>query len=204
VICSTSTRNSPNGGVFSFEKLDSGDGYIIFKAAGNKALELFKSEAGGHRWQRIPPTERKGRKHSSTITVAVLLEDQTEDVRINNSDLRVETMRGQGPGGQKRNVSASAVRITHLPTGITAYSDTKSQAQNKKRALTVIRARILRIGQVQSVGNRNKLRKEQVGSGMRADKIRTVAEQRGRVENHINGKRMSLKRYMRGFLEELL
>ena len=151
----------------------------------------------------MSPTEKKGRVHSSTVTVAVLSEPTEVELKLKTSDLKYETYRDSGPGGQHRNTSDTAVRVTHLPTGIQACSALKSQAQNKILALSSLRARLISREKERTSDSRNGKRKSQVGTGMRSDKIRTVAYQRGRVENHVNGKRMKIRDYEKGIIEEL-
>lgn len=119
-------------------------------------------------------------------------------------DLKYETYRGSGPGGQHRNTSDTAVRVTHLPTGVQACSEIKSQAQNKKLALSALMARLAARAQKSTDDRRNGKRKSQVGTGMRSDKVRTIAYQRGRVENHANGKRMKIRDYERGMIDLIL
>lgn len=191
------------GGGFSCDELDLKDGYAAFRFSGNNAKAAFMPEAGGHRFQRVPPTEKKGRRQSSTVTVAVLPEPTRQELNIRSSDLKYETYRGTGPGGQHRNTSDTAVRVTHLPTGIQACSEIKSQAQNKKLALNALMARLAARQENKAARDRNSKRKGQVGTGMRSDKIRTVAYQRGRVENHVNGKRMKIRDYEKGLVELL-
>ena len=126
-----------------------------------------------------------------------------ELVKIESKDLHYESYKGGGPGGQNRNKNETNIRLTHLPTGIQACANTKSREQNKKLALAVLRARLFAQKAQANKAVRSGARKAQVGSGMRADKIRTVAEQRQRVENHRNGKRMRIGRYLKGHLEEI-
>jgi peptide chain release factor 1 len=175
----------------------------VLRFSGKGAKGAFEKEAGGHRWQRVPPTEKRGRVHSSTVTVAVLGEPPKTELRLNYKDLRFETYRAPGPGGQHRNTSDTAVRVTHLPTKIQAASAHKSQARNKVLALAELRARLSQRLQEQATASSNSKRKRQLGTGARSDKIRTVAEQRGRVECHKTGKRMKIGRYERGFIEEI-
>jgi peptide chain release factor 1 len=200
---STSTRSTETGGGFSIACLEDRPGYLAFRAEGKNAREAFEKEAGGHKWQRVPPTEKRGRKQSSTITVAVLTEPTQQELTLNPKDLKYETYKDSGPGGQHRNTSDTAVRVTHIPTGVQASSAHKCQSRNKKLALAALRARLSSQKSRQAATSRNNKRKRQVGTGMRADKIRTVAEQRGRVENHRNGRRMKIKRYLRGYVEEI-
>ncbi|MEZ0231012.1 MAG: peptide chain release factor-like protein [Planctomycetota bacterium] len=201
--CSRSTRDSERGGVFDLEVLDLRPHFVSLRVTGKGARAAFEREAGGHRWQRVPPTEKRGRVHSSTVTVAVLREPSAHELVLDARDLRIETVRGTGPGGQHKNKTESAVRITHIPTGTTASADSRSQHQNRELALAVLRARLLEQRAVAEISSRNEQRRQQVGSGQRADKIRTVSEQNGVVTNHQNGKRLDLKTYKRGFVEQL-
>jgi peptide chain release factor 1 len=130
--------------------------------------------------------------------VAVLPEPAGADLKIAPKDLSYETYKAQGPGGQHRNTSDTAVRVTHLPTGVQACSALKSQARNKTLALAALKARLLQVQVATQCEGRNSNRKKQLGTGMRSDKIRTIAYQRGRVENHLNGKRMKIRNYERG------
>jgi peptide chain release factor 1 len=170
---------------------------------GATARAAFEREAGGHRWQRVPPSEKRGRVHSSTVTVAVLREPDSSELALDPHDLRIETVRGSGPGGQHKNKTESAVRVTHVPTGTTAYADSRSQHENKQLALAVLRARLHEQRSNAARATRNELRRRQVGSGERSDKIRTVSEQNNVVTNHENGKKIDLKTYKRGFIEGL-
>lgn len=204
--CTSSFRSTcawGRGGVFDLEILELRPGFAALRVAGAGARAAFDREAGGHRWQRIPPTEKRGRVHSSTVTVAVLREPEPHELVLDARDLRIETVRGSGPGGQHKNKTESAVRVTHLPTGTMAYADSRSQHQNKQLALAVLRARLLEGRSRASQSARNELRRLQVGSGERSDKIRTVSEQNNVVTNHANGKKIDLKTYKRGFVEEL-
>lgn len=135
--------------------------------------------------------------------MAVLPEPREADLRINPCDLKYETYRDSGPGGQHRNKTESAVRVTHIPTGVQACSAMKSQSQNRVLALASLKARIIQSRKEKVESDRNSSRKQQVGTGQRSDKIRTVAYQRGRVENHLNGKRMSIREYERGEVDSI-
>ncbi len=183
--------------------LEAKPGFLAFRVTGAGARAAFEREAGGHRWQRVPPTEKRGRVHSSTVTVAVLREPEERELVLDPRELRLETRRGSGPGGQHKNKTESAVRVTHVPTGIAAYADSRSQHQNRVLALSVLRARLLeRRGRAMTL-EQNALRRSQVGSGQRSDKIRTVSEQNGVVTNHANGKKLDLRSFQRGLLEGL-
>lgn len=170
---------------------------------GRDAERAFSHEAGGHRWQRVPPTERRGRVHTSTVTVAVLREPSDAEVHLNPGDLEVRTTGSGGPGGQHANKTDSAVVVTHLPTGITVRVETKSQHRNRELALGILRARLLEREHLRLSANRNARRRDQVGSGMRGDKRRTIALQRGQVTDHVTGRRTSAKAYLRGQVEDL-
>lgn len=168
-------------------------------------MALFFNESGGHRWQRIPPTEKKGRVQTSTVTVAVLTEPTDIDVNLNISDCDIKTTRGSGPGGQHRNVTDTCVQITHKQSGIQVRAeDNRSQHINKENALQLLRLKLIQRERDIIVSNRDETRKNQVGSGMRGDKVRTVQEQNDRVTNHSNGKTMRLKMYLRGNIREIL
>lgn len=183
--------------------LDLSPSQAVLRFAGPGARAAFAPEAGGHRFQRVPPTERHGRIHSSTITVAVLPEPAPGELRIAPQDVRIETFRSGGPGGQHQNKTESGVRVTHVPTGVVATATHKSQHRNRELAMAELRARLAERRRSSAEAQRNTSRKQQVGSGERSDKIRTIAQQRGRVENHVTGKRLALDRYLRGYVEEI-
>jgi len=192
------------GGVFDYSLVLDMPSQVTLRIEGKDAEEAFAHEAGGHRWQRNPPTEKRGRVHSSTLTVAVLPVPKAADVRIDPSDLDVKTTRGTGAGGQHKNKTDSAVQMKHLPTGISVFCQSeRSQHQNKALALEVLRSRLAALEGQRVQGARNSKRKRQVGSGMRSDKVRTVALQRDQVVNHITGKRMKAKAYLRGNVDGL-
>lgn len=182
--------------VFDCEVIDQLGGTITLSITGSRANAVFANEAGGHRWQRIPPSEKRGRVHTSTVTVAVLEDDAPLDFEL--GPVKIETVRGTGPGGQHRNTSDTCVVATHLETGITARSDSRSQDQNKKLALQVLRARVAAHFNSTRMQDRSRLRREQVGSGQRGDKRRTIRVRDGRVHDHITGKKWNLKRYLEG------
>lgn len=178
---------------------------VTFAVKGKGAYSRFKYEAGPHRVQRVPKTESQGRVHTSMGTVAVLPEVEDVEVDIHDSDLIVETMRSQGPGGQSVNTTDSAVRITHTPTGIVvSCQDEKSQLQNKLKAMRVLRARLYQIQLEEQMGERATVRRSQVGTGQRSEKIRTYNFKENRVTDHRIGLTVhSLDAVLDGDLERL-
>ena len=176
-----------------------------FAVKGKGAYSRFKFEAGPHRVQRVPKTESQGRIHTSMATVAVLPEAEAVEVEINDNDLDVETFRSTGPGGQSVNTTDSAVRITHRPTGIVvSCQDEKSQLQNKTKALRVLRARLYQAQMAEQVGERASVRRSQVGTGDRSEKIRTYNFKENRVTDHRVGLTVhSLPQVLDGDLEVL-
>jgi peptide chain release factor 1 len=196
---SPSTRSLPPGAGFSLELIDERPALLLFRVCGAAAAEAFRHEAGGHRWQRVPPNERRGRVHTSTITVAVLREPEARELALRESDLDWKTTTGSGPGGQHRNKSETAVVLTHLPTGLSVrWENGRSQHQNRERALGLLRARLLHREEEARHSAQNLSRREQLGSGMRGDKRRTIRTQEGVVTDHPTGRRWALRDYLRG------
>jgi peptide chain release factor 1 len=194
-----STPAARPGAGFSVEIVEQQRGLIILRVAGVGAAELFRDEAGGHRWQRVPPGEKRGRVHTSTITVAVLPEPSPIELRLEEKDLDWSTCRGTGSGGQKRNKTESTVLLTHRPTGLQVRCETsRSQLANRQTALAMLRARLHAIAEDRGAAARAADRRRQVGSGMRGDKRRTIRCQDGTVVDHQTGRRWELRRYLRG------
>jgi peptide chain release factor 1 len=179
---------------------------VIFEVKGKGAYSRLKYESGVHRVQRVPTTESSGRIHTSTATVAVLPKAEEVDVSINPDDLKIDIFHSGGAGGQNVNKVATAVRITHLPTGmVVTCQDERSQLQNKLRALSVLRSRLLDIERRQQEEKITKERRSQVGTGDRAEKIRTYNFPQDRVSDHrINLNLHNLPRILEGELDELI
>ncbi|KJF69892.1 MULTISPECIES: peptide chain release factor 1 [Rhizobium] len=178
---------------------------IIATISGRGVFSKLKFESGVHRVQRVPETEASGRIHTSAATVAVLPEAEDIDVEIRPEDIRIDTMRASGAGGQHVNTTDSAVRITHLPTGLIVTSSEKSQHQNRAKAMQVLRSRLYDIERQKVDSERSADRKSQVGSGDRSERIRTYNFPQGRVTDHrINLTLYKLDRMIEGEIDELV
>ena len=178
---------------------------VVVNISGKTVFQYLKYESGVHRVQRVPVTESGGRVHTSAATVAVLPEAEEVDVLINQSDLRIDTMRASGAGGQHVNTTDSAVRITHLPTGIVVTSSEKSQHQNRANAMQVLRSKLYEQERELKNQERDAERKEKVGSGDRSERIRTYNFPQGRITDHrINLTLHKLNQILEGDLEELI
>ena len=179
---------------------------IIFEIKGRGAFSRLKYEMGGHRVQRVPATESSGRIHTSTATVAVLPEADEVEINVSPEDLRIDIFHSGGAGGQNVNKVATAVRITHLPTGLVSIcQDERSQLRNRKKAMAVLRARLLDIERSRQEEDISQQRRSQVGSGKRAEKIRTYNYPQDRVSDHRLGQTFrNLPRIMDGDLDKLI
>ena len=179
---------------------------VTFMITGNGAYSKMKYESGVHRVQRVPETESGGRIHTSTITVAVMPEAEEVDVQIDEKDIRIDVMRASGNGGQCVNTTDSAVRLTHYPSGIVVYSQTeKSQLQNKAKAFALLRAKLYDIECQKAHDAEAELRKSQIGTGDRSEKIRTYNFPQGRVTDHrINLTIYKLDKVMNGDIQEII
>tara|TARA_Y200000002_G_scaffold381855_1_gene397053 strand:+ start:197 stop:1270 length:1074 start_codon:yes stop_codon:yes gene_type:complete len=177
---------------------------IIFSVTGNDIYSYLKYESGVHRVQRVPDTETQGRVHTSAATVAVLPEAEEVDIDIKDSDLRIDVFRSGGPGGQSVNTTDSAVRITHLPSGVVvSQQDEKSQHKNKAKALKILRARVYEAEKRKKDKERSENRKNQIGSGDRSERIRTYNFPQGRVTDHrINLTLHKLTEFLSGEIHE--
>jgi peptide chain release factor 1 len=179
---------------------------VTFMVKGDQAWSHFRAEGGPHRVQRVPVTESQGRVHTSSATVTVLPEAEEVDVHIEEKDLKIDVYRSTGPGGQSVNTTDSAVRITHIPSGIVvAMQDEKSQIQNRAKAMQVLRARLLKAEQDRHAAEASSARRSQVGGGGRSEKIRTYNYKENRVTDHRIGLTLyKLDKIMLGELDEIV
>tara|TARA_Y100001970_G_C14221067_1_gene852698 strand:+ start:1015 stop:2088 length:1074 start_codon:yes stop_codon:yes gene_type:complete len=191
--------------IISISKSEAG-GYkeVIFSVRGENIYSYLKYESGVHRVQRVPTTEAQGRVHTSAATVAILPEAEDVDIKINDSDLRIDVFRSSGPGGQSVNTTDSAVRITHTPSGIVVtQQDEKSQHKNKAKALKILRARLYEAEKLKKEKERSSDRKSQIGSGDRSERIRTYNFPQGRVTDHrVNLTLHKLEEFLNGDIHE--
>lgn len=193
------TPASASGRVFSCEIIDDKPGLMVLEVSGKGARDSFMYESGGHRWQRVPPTEKRGRRHTSTVTVAVLPVLQVLVQDFNPNDVEWKAVIGSGSGGQAKQKTSNCVQMTHKPTGISVRVETsRSQWENRQSAMRFLVARLTE----EALGRMSKKeadsRRRQIGSGMRGDKIRTIRLQDDTVTDHRTGATMSAKKYLRG------
>lgn len=179
---------------------------MVFSVKGKDAFRRMKFESGVHRVQRVPQTEASGRIHTSTVTVAVLVEPEEVELKIDPKDLRIDVYRSSGPGGQSVNTADSAIRITHLPTGmVVTCQDERSQLKNKNKAMRVLKARLLDKMQQEKTSKVSEERKSQIGSGDRSEKIRTYNFPDRRVTDHRIGLTIhQLDQVMEGNIDEII
>ena len=193
------TRATLRGGVFEAVVLDRRLGITTVSFSGPGARQAFSQEGGGHRWQRVPPNEKRGRVHTSTVTVVVLDPHDPSVVALNERDVDIVTTRGSGPGGQNRNKTESCVIATHRASGVQVRIDNeRSQHQNKAIALRMLATKLAAVERERCETDRARERKEQAGSGMRGDKVRTYRSQDDQVTDHRTGQKWKLSRWMKG------
>jgi len=178
---------------------------VIASISGDKVYSKLKYESGTHRVQRVPATESQGRIHTSVVTVAIMPEAEEVDIELRPEDVRVDVFRSSGPGGQSVNTTDSAIRVTHVPTGMVVIcQDEKSQHKNKAKALKVLRSRLLQMEQEKAKAEEDAARRSQVGSGDRSERIRTYNFPQGRVSDHrINLTLHKLPQIMEGEIDDL-
>jgi len=188
-----------SGGSFEVVLLDEAPGFASLLIEGNgDELGFLRAEAGGHRWQRIPPTERKGRVQTSTVTVAVLEPMDAPERAMNLADVRITLTRGSGPGGQHRNKVETCVTAIHGPTGISVRIDGRSQAANRRMALAILATKVKDLDRASQGAQLNRARRDQIGAGERGDKVRTYRVRDDQVVDHRTGQKLRLSAWIRG------
>jgi len=198
------TRRHASGGVFDCEIAEDSPGMMVLNISGENASKRFRPESGGHRWQRVPPNARGGEVHSSTVTVAVMPVPRSIGTVFRECDCDIQTCRGSGPGGQKRNKTETAVQVKHRPTGLMVRCDSeRSQSQNKQTAFAILAARLTSSAQSKMQSAERDDRRRQVGSGERSDKVRTVQVKNGVVFSSKTSRKIRLADYLKGFLDHI-
>ena len=188
---------------FNWKITEARDGFINIWLSGKGVKSVFQNEIGSHRWQRIPPTERKGRVHTSTITVALIEINNYKEVEIPAYEYRIETTRGTGNGGQHKNSTDSCVIMTHYHTGIKVVRDGRSQLTNREDAYKELKRRLNEFYRTGHLNKEADVRREQIGDGTRSDKRRTYREKDGLVIDHLTNKQASFKDILKGKIELL-
>lgn len=195
---SGSTSAAAPATVFDVEIIDDRESVVALRVTGAGAKELFKDEAGGHRWQRVPPNEKRGRVQTSTITVAVL-DETAGSFAVPDRDLEWTAIRGSGAGGQARNKTSNCVQLRHKPSGLIVRCESeRSQPQNLETAKSIMRAKLAAAAEQAVSSAEASTRRQQLGGGARGDKRRTIRVQDGQVHDHVTGRRWQFKTYARG------
>lgn len=202
-IWQISTSRQRRGTTSNEEKLRIKTDSFVFVFSGAGVKKVFGNEAGTHTWQRVPPTEKKGRMQTSSITVAVLNKEEFEEIIIHPSEVEIITTRDSGPGGQHRNVTDSCVIMTHKATGIKIKQAKKSQHQNKREALRLLTKKVNNFYKTGRIEELAEERYEQIGDGGRGGKRRSYRVKDGKVVDHVSGKTAKLKDILRGKIELL-
>lgn len=196
---SLSTGATADGRVFECEIVDERPGMAVLQVRGRDARNAFAHESGGHRWQRVPPTEKRGRRHTSTVTVAVMPVLDVLVQELSARDIEWKATRGSGAGGQAKNKTSNAVQMTHLPTGVSVRVETsRSQWENRQTAARLLAARLVEHAFSQMSAEEASYRRTQIGSGQRGDKIRTIRLQDDQVTDHRSGRTISAAKYLKG------